>query len=79
MRYASKHKKKFYVFIVYTLTTRPTVATSIPRKNFRSISQTNTKLIVYAMSVTDFSIADQDDVNMIDMSGFDSNGLEMTS
>ena len=80
MRYALKHKKKFDVFIVYTdnENNRGYIHPAEELQEYRAWSGiTDAKLIVCAMSVTDFSIADPNDVNMMDMPGFDWNGPDV--
>ncbi|KAK2157726.1 hypothetical protein NP493_1857g00014 [Ridgeia piscesae] len=80
MQYALQHKKKFDVFIVYTdnETNCGYIHPSEALRDYRKWSGvTDAKLIVCAMSVSDFSIADPDDANMMDMPGFDTNGPEV--
>ena len=80
MQYALQHKKKFDVFIVYTdnETNSGYIHPSEALRDYRKWSGvTDAKLIVCAMSVTDFSVADPDDANMMDMPGFDTNGPEV--
>ncbi|KAK2178552.1 hypothetical protein NP493_539g02020 [Ridgeia piscesae] len=80
MQYALQHKKKFDVFIVYT-DNETNCGYIHPAESLREYRKwsgiSDAKLIVCAMSVTDFSIADPDDANMMDMPGFDTNGPEV--
>ena len=80
MLYALKHKKKFDVFIVYTDNENNDgyIHPAHELQEYRTWSGiTDAKLIVCAMSVTDFSIADPNDVNMMDMPGFNWNGPDV--
>ena len=80
MQYALRNKKKFDVFIVYTdnETNCGYIHPAEELEEYRKWSGINdAKLIVCAMSVSDFSIADPDDANMMDMPGFDTNGPEV--
>ena len=82
MQYALQHKKEFDVFIVYTdnETNCGYIHPAEELREYRKWSGIHdAKLIVCAMSVTDFSIADPDDANMMDMPGFDTNGPEVMS
>lgn len=74
MLYALKNKIPIDVFVVYT--DSETWAGSIhpmqALKKYRNAMDLNSKLIVSAMSVNNFTIADPSDVGCLDICGFDS-------
>lgn len=73
--HALQHKLEFDAFVVFT--DNETWAGSIhPHQALRKYKEQmgiDAKLIVVGMTATDFSIADPDDPNMLDVAGFDSN------
>ncbi|MCD4656470.1 MAG: TROVE domain-containing protein, partial [Planctomycetes bacterium] len=78
MRFALKHRIPIDAFVIYTdnetyynENSKLTPAQSLQLYN--KVMNVNAKLIVVATTATDFSIADPDDHNMLDICGFDSN------
>ena len=76
MMHALKNKLDVDVFIVYT-DSETWVGKIHPsealKKYRREMNKPDAKLIVMAMKVNDFSIADSTDKGMLDVCGFDSN------
>ncbi|KAI0224559.1 60 kDa SS-A/Ro ribonucleoprotein [Lamellibrachia satsuma] len=82
LQYALQHKKKFDVFIVYT-DNEPNCGYIHPAEELQEYRTwsgiADAKLIVCAMSITDFSIADPDDANVMNMPGFDTSSPKVMS
>ena len=75
MVYALKHRMDVDVFIVYTdsETWVGKVHPSQALLNYRKeMNKPDAKLVVMAMQTNEFSIADPNDPNMLDVCGFDS-------
>ena len=80
MQYASEKMKQFDVFVVFTDSETDSQHTSPAealRQYRRQTGISDAKLIVCAMESNSFTIADPDDLNMLDMVGFDSSGPEV--
>ena len=80
MIYAQEKGLKVDVFIVYTdnETWAGAIHPSEALKKYRASSGIDdAKLIVSAMSATEFTIADPNDAGMLDMAGFDSAAPEI--
>lgn len=80
MVWAKKENKLFDVFVVFTDsdTWAGNVHPDEALRQYRKSSGIwNAKLIVCAMTATEFSIADPDDPGMLDMTGFDSSGPQV--
>ncbi|KAK2193704.1 hypothetical protein NP493_8g08002 [Ridgeia piscesae] len=80
MAYAREHNKQYDVFVVYT-DCETGVHGVPPATALRQYQQhsgiSDAKLIVVAMTSNEFTIADPNDPNMMDMAGFDSNGPQV--
>ncbi|KAI0230932.1 60 kDa SS-A/Ro ribonucleoprotein [Lamellibrachia satsuma] len=80
MQYALENMKQFDVFVVFTDSETDSHHTSPAealRQYRRQTGISEAKLIVCAMESNSFTIADPDDLNMLDMVGFDSSGPEV--
>ena len=80
MTYARQHNKQYDVFVIYTdcETRVHEVTPAAALRQYRQHSGIHdAKLIVVAMTSNEFTIADPDDPNMMDMAGFDSNGPQV--
>ena len=80
MQYALENMKQFDVFVVFTDSETDSHHTSPAealRQYRRQTGISEAKLIVCAMESNSFPIADPDDLNMLDMVGFDSSGPEV--
>jgi len=82
MRWALKNKIKFDAFVVYTdneTNCYNQIQPSAALKRYREEMGIDAKLIVNAMTVTDFTIADPNDKGMLDCIGFSSDTPQVIS
>ena len=79
-QYESTQRRQFDVFVVYTAN-KPDNHQLSPAEALRDYRQRamvpDAKLVVCAMKSNGFTIADPDDVNMLDVAGFDSNAPQL--
>lgn len=77
--WAGENNKEYDAIIVFTdnETNSNTIEPSMALQLYRNQMNKNTKLIVIALTSNGFSIANPDDSNMMDVSGFDSNMYDM--
>ena len=79
-QYESTQRRQFDVFVVYTANTPDDhqLSPAVVLRDYRQRAKVpDAKLVVCAMKSNGFTIADPEDINMLDVVGFDSNGSQL--